>query len=84
MHPLPQIDGCSCTLRTRTNQGPVLKYRNGAYFEIETPNLFCQDVIPKTNVFLNGRWKSPYCTQLQFHDIILQFEIQNLVNSYIF
>ena len=22
MHPLPQIDGCSCTLRTRTNQGP--------------------------------------------------------------
>ena len=23
MHPLPQIDGCSCTLRTHTNQGPV-------------------------------------------------------------
>ena len=24
MHPLPRIDGCSCTRRTRTNQGPVL------------------------------------------------------------
>ena len=24
MHPLPQIDGCSCTLRTRTNKGPAL------------------------------------------------------------
>ena len=24
MHPLPQIDGCSCTCRTRTNKGPGL------------------------------------------------------------
>ena len=23
MHPLPQIDGCSCTRRTRTNKGPA-------------------------------------------------------------
>ena len=24
MHPLPQIDGCSCTRRTRTNKAPGL------------------------------------------------------------
>ena len=24
MHPFPRIDGCSCTRRTRTNQGPVM------------------------------------------------------------
>ena len=32
MHPLPQIDGCSCTLRTRTNQGPVIECRRSIYF----------------------------------------------------
>ena len=33
MHPLPQIDGCSCTLRTRTNQGPV-QYFKGKIFAL--------------------------------------------------
>ena len=26
MHPLPQIDGCSCNLRTCTNQGPGIVF----------------------------------------------------------
>ena len=25
MHPFPKIDGCSCTRRTRSNQGPDMR-----------------------------------------------------------
>ena len=33
MHPLPQIDGCSCTRRTRTNKGPEFVFKNLQIFK---------------------------------------------------
>ena len=38
MHPLPQIDGCSCTLRTCTNQGPAMPIWQ-PFYALFCPNL---------------------------------------------